>query len=71
MKKYIYRQICCLERVKELMKSIPNLWYEIVDLIEYQAWVLIFGNKDGIVIYSHEFTIFSEIERMLDELEIS
>jgi hypothetical protein len=71
MQKYIYRQVCCLERVKELMKSIPNLWYEIVDLKEYQAWLLIFGNNGGVVIYSYEFTIYSEIERMLNELEIS
>jgi hypothetical protein len=71
MQKYIYRQVCCLNRVRQLMESIPNLWFEIVDLIEYQAWLLIFGNNGGVVIYSYEFTIYSEIERMLNELEIS
>ena len=49
----IIREVCCKDRVLQLIGSIPDPFIKIESADKYKSW-LIFGHKDGVVIYKYK-----------------
>ena len=72
-KKIIQRTVCCPNRVIDLIKSIPDLYVEPVELTFDQDYCISFGHKKGVIIYNYctsKKFIIDEILKDLKELGI-